>query len=37
MLKKIIKKSLHKKLFYVKNYNFVNFLYFHLKFGGDTP
>ena len=37
MLKKIIKKSLRKKLFYWKNHKFVNFLYFQLKFGSDTP
>ena len=32
MLKKIIKKSLRKKLFYWKSHNFVIFLYFKLKF-----
>ena len=37
MLKTIIKKSLRYKLFYGKNHNFVNFSYFQLKFGGDTP
>ena len=36
-VKKIIKKSLRKKLFCWKNHIIVNFLYFRLKFGGDTP
>ena len=37
MLEKIIKRSMRIKLFHSKNHNFVNFLYFELKFEVDTP